>query len=235
MVSYLAVIQARMGSTRLPGKVMLDLCGWPVIWHIVERMKLSKKLDQIVVATSTQSKDDPLYEYVKKTGTNCFRGSESDVLGRFYSVSQKFPSKVVIRETADNPLVDPKLLDETIDYFEKERFQFVRTRGFPTGIGIEVFETELLHEAHTNAHSESEREHVTPYMFAAGRKYGEYASGRPLEGYRLTLDTKEDYELIREIYEHLYKGAHDFFLDDILRYLESRPEHISFGPKDTAQ
>jgi spore coat polysaccharide biosynthesis protein SpsF len=222
MISYLTVVQARMGSARLPGKVMLELCSAPVIRHVVERLGLSNKTGRIVVATSVNGSDDSLCGYLQGAGIDYFRGSETDVLDRFYQVSQCYPSDAVIRATADNPLVDPKILDETADFFERERFRYVKTHGFPVGVGIEIFTTELLEQAHRMSQSGFEREHVTPYMYTAQQSHGAYVSGHPTGQYRLTMDTRQDYELIRDIYEHLYHGVHDFFLDDILGYLKRK-------------
>lgn len=224
MYSYLGILQARMSSARLPGKVMLTLCGKPVVWHVIERLKLSKKIDKIVVAISSQSADDTLAGYLKEKGVECSRGSEQDVLERFHKASMEFPSYAVARATADNPLVDPVILDKTIEFFEKEHYRYVRTKGFPAGIGVEVFETGLLGETFRNARSSYEREHVTPYMYTTQQSHGEYTCGGESGNVRLTMDTMEDYEFIKDIYGHFFKGAHDFFLDDILRYLNDEQE-----------
>lgn len=222
MASYLTIVQARMGSTRLPGKVMLELCSKPVIWHVVERLKLSKNTDKIIVATSLESSNDPLCNYLKETGIDFFRGSEQDVLDRFYHASKQYPSDAVVRATADNPLVDPVIMDETIAFFEKGNFRYVKSEGFPSGIGIEVFSTEMLDEAHGMAHNNYEREHVTPYMYSVQQSHGSYGSTVPADQYRLTMDTPKDYELMQDIYKHLYHGFHSFFMEDILKYLNNR-------------
>lgn len=225
MASYLTVVQARMGSTRLPGKVMLELCTKPVIWHVVERLKLSKKGGKVVVATSQSRSDDSLCDYLKEADIEYFRGSEHDVLDRFYRASGQYPSELIVRATADNPLVDPIIMDETIAFFEREKFRYAKTKGYPPGIGIEVFDTDLLEEAYRNAHSDYEREHVTPYMFTAQPNHGDYKSMIQYDEPRLTMDTSEDYELIRDIYEQLYQGRHDFFMADILAYMKTRECH----------
>jgi spore coat polysaccharide biosynthesis protein SpsF len=222
MHKYLAVIQARMNSERLPGKVMLELCGRPVIGHVIDRLGISKKVDRIIVATTTNDSDDSLCEYLDKEYIDFFRGGENDVLGRFCEASRRYPSHSVVRATADNPLIDPKVLDETIRYSEDSGYRYVRTKGFPIGTGAEVFSSELLDEAGRNAKSAYEREHVTPYMYTSQENHGVHEYGGEYAGLRLTMDTRDDYEFIRDIYEHLYRGGHVFYIEDILRYVKGK-------------
>ena len=154
MDKYVAVLQARMGSSRLQGKVMRDLCGKPIVWHVAKRVGLSKRIGRIVVATSVQPSNDLLCEFLKSAGIAYYRGSETDVLDRFYRVSEMWPSHAIVRVTCDNPLVDPKILDETIGLFEEASWRYVKTQGFPAGIGAEVFTAELLREAYLTAQTE---------------------------------------------------------------------------------
>lgn len=232
MISYLAVIQAHMSSTRLPGKVMMELCSMPMIWHVIERVKLSKNIDRIVVAASLHSNDDILCNYLRTTGTVYLRGSEKDVLDRFFRISQIVPSEAIVRITSDNPLIDPKILDETISLFEKEHLDYVRTEGFPTGIGAEVFKTDLLKKAFDNAHTAYEREHVTPYMYTGQENSGAYTCGDVLGYLRFTVDTKEDFQNMQEIYSRFFKGTHDFFLEDILNYLKTKRELLNVNSRE---
>lgn len=237
MTPYLAIVQARMGSSRLPGKVMADLCCRPMIWHVLERLRLSKRVDLIVAAIPTGKKDDVLAGYLCGIGAKVFRGNEDDVLDRFCRASRLYPSGAVVRITADNPLFDPKILDDTIGYFEKSGFRYVRTGGFPLGVGAEVFETPLLEEAHARASSAREREHVTPYMYCSQESHGVYGSEKNLSRIRLTVDTREDLLLMKKIYGHFFRGVHNFFLDDVLAYLGeenglSRGGQDGAGPED---
>ena len=219
---YLTVIQARMGSSRLPGKVMKPLCGIPSIGHLLERLKRSQKCGKMIVATTLEPKDDVLCDYLKDAGVDFYRGSEKDVLQRFYEVSLLCPAQVMVRVTADNPLTDPLLLDEMIRLFEKSGCRYARLKGFPIGVGAEVFETSLLHEAWQNVQGDYEHEHVTPYMYTRQESMAEYTSEKDLSNIRLTMDTPEDYVRLQEIYTHLYKGRHDFYFKDILDYLDSK-------------
>lgn len=220
MIPYLAIIQARMGSSRLPKKVMADLCSRPLIWHVLERLNLSKKVNAVVVAIPQGTEDDSLYSYLRSIGVEVFRGSERDVLNRFFQASRLYPSQAVIRVTADNPLIDPQVLDKTIEYFEKTGYCYVRTGGFPLGIGAEVFTVPLLNEANRKAVSAYEREHVTPYMYLSQESHGVYENEKNQSGIRLTVDTEKDLLFMRKIYAHFFKGVHDFFLKDILAYLK---------------
>lgn len=219
MIPYLAIVQARMDSSRLPGKVMADLCSMPVIWHVLERLKLSERVGEVVVAIPTGAEDDILFTYLRKIGAEVFRGNENDVLSRFYNASLMHSSDAIVRVTADNPLFDPRVLDETIGYFERGGFRYARTEGFPIGVGAEVFVTSLLEDAHTRASSAYEREHVTPYMYTSQESHGIYDCGKNQSHVRLTVDTEEDLLFMRKIYGHFFKGVHNFFLDNILAYL----------------
>jgi spore coat polysaccharide biosynthesis protein SpsF len=219
MTEYLCIVQARMGSKRLPCKVMKPLCGIPIIYHILQRLSQCARLGRIIVATTTNTEDDALCAYLDTIGAAYYRGSAEDVLGRFYDVSRLYPAKAIVRATADNPLVDPKILDATIACFEKTGCRYARTTGFPTGIGAEVFEASLLKEAYEKAVTAYDREHVTPYMQSQAGA-GVLASKKDWGHIRLTVDTPEDYARMQKIYSHFYHGAHDFYLEDILAFLE---------------
>lgn len=232
MGKIIAIIQARMGSTRLPGKVLKKICGQPIIWHIVERAKMTKSLDQIVVATSNSKSDTCLYDYLTSNGILCIRGSEYDVLSRYFEGASKLNADVIVRLTGDNPLVDYKMIDYSIDYYNTSRLSFVSTMDvpcikhpFPLGVGCEVFSYELLKEAYYNAHNLYEREHVTPHMYLnSSKKQNNYS-------YRLTVDTPEDFVCVSKIYELLYHGKHDFCTDEIVHCLKLNPNITNINSK----
>jgi spore coat polysaccharide biosynthesis protein SpsF len=159
---------------------------------------------------------------LQNAGLAYVRGSETDVLGRFYQALRRWPSHAIVRVTCDNPLVDPKIMDETIGVFEETSWRYVKTQGFPVGVGVEVFTSELLREAHAAAQSAYEREHVTPYMYTAQTNHGCYKSREDLSDIRMTMDTARDYALIHDVYKHLYRGSHSFLLGDIMDYLQSQ-------------
>lgn len=221
-----AIIQARMGSTRLPNKVLKEISGKPLIWHIIERAKLAKNIDQIIVATSTNDLDTPLYDYLTSIDVLCIRGSEDDVLSRYYTAASDVGADIIVRLTGDNPLIDYKMLDDAIEYYHKSGLPYVSTIDVPTinkpiplGVGCEVFSYELLKEAHMNAMKSYEREHVTPYMYLDKIKTNR--SEIIPYSFRLTVDTIEDFSCISMIYELLYHGKHDFCTDEIIECLLS--------------
>lgn len=220
-----AIIQAHMSSSRLPGKVMKDLCGEPALYRMIERVRHSKLIDEIVIATSTLPCDDILIENCQKWGVATFRGSDSDVLSRYWGAAQAYPAEIYMRLTSDCPLIDPDQLDDTIRYFLDNGYRYVHGDGKqPGGIGGEVFTAELMKEAAEKSTEGYEHEHVTPYMYWKQDSVGEVPTKRNGSMYRITLDTPEDYEVIRLVYEALYQPGNHFTLDDILDFLDAHPE-----------
>ena len=163
----LAIIQARMGSTRFPGKVMETVCGKPLIEILLHRLSLSKKIDKIILATSINKENDTLSEFVEKLGFEVFRGSEYDVLDRYYQTAKLYSPKTVLRITGDCPLIDPKIVDKSINRYEQEKVDYlnnVTPPTYPDGMDVEIFSFETLNEAWNKADSNHEREHVSPYI-----------------------------------------------------------------------
>jgi len=164
------IIQARMGSSRLPGKMMMDLCGFPLIQWVIERCKRSTLLDEIVVATTKNAEDDALIETAYNLGVKTYRGSESDVLGRFVEAAKLYDAEVIVRVCADNPLVAPEEIDRLIDFFLKGRpdyaFNHIPKMGnnYPDGLGAEIFSYKLLKRISNVTHLIRHREHVTQYI-----------------------------------------------------------------------
>lgn len=220
-----AIIQAHMSSTRLPGKVMKDLCGMPALYRMIERVRHSKNIDEIVIATSTMDCDDVIIDACKEWGVSTFRGSNDDVLSRYWGAAQAYPAGTYMRLTSDCPLIDPDNLDDQIQYFWDNDYRYVHGDGkLPGGIGGEVFTAELLQEAAENATEGYEHEHVTPYMYWKQDSIGKVPTKRVGSQYRITLDTPEDYAVIKNVYEALYQPGNHFTLDEILDYLEAHPE-----------
>ena len=220
-----AIIQAHMSSERLPQKIMLDLEGEPVLFRMLERVKHSKLIDTIVVATSDLSCDDIVASSCKIWGVEVSRGSDSDVLSRYWKAAQEYPSDVYMRLTSDSPLIDPDYLDMCIDFYLAHSYRYVAGDGKnPIGIGCELFTAELLKEAAEKSTEPFEHEHVTPYMYWKQDSIGRVPSLRDATGIRITLDTKEDYEVIKTIYHELYQPGNRFTMNEILDYLEAHPE-----------
>ena len=226
-----AIIQARMGSTRLSGKVMKELCGQTILSHVIERVKQSKYIEEIIIATTVLERDNIIVEEATKNNVNVFRGSESDVLSRYYFAAKENEIDIVVRITSDCPLIDPKIIDELFQYYQNNNIEIVTNAGldinqrtYPRGLDVEVFSYEILDKAYKNAKENYQREHVTPYIYENASKVVSYKNEEDYSGYRWTLDTEEDFELIERIYNSLYRGKHDFYLSDIIKLVQKNPE-----------
>lgn len=230
-IDIAVIIQARMGSTRLPGKVLKLIYGQPVLWHVINRVKKSKYISKIVVATTDGKEDNEIYEYCIKNGFDVFRGSSEDVLDRYYQCSKKFKCKSIVRITADCPLHDANVIDKVIETYLRGDYDYVSNTfkyTYPDGLDTEVFSFNVLEETWKNAKLASEREHVTPYMKSNGLyKKSNVTSDKEYPIYRLTLDYDEDYEFIRKIYEGI--GKLDFRLDDVIKFLNKNPELLKLN------
>ena len=225
----IVLIQARMGSTRLPGKVLKKIRGKTLVGILLERLKKSKSIDKIIVATSTDVSNDGLVELVHSLGVEAYRGSENDVLDRFYNALQSHECDYVVRITADCPLIDPSLLDKVIDFAINENVDYVSNVGFgkehfPDGQDIEVFKIWALENAWNNAKLPSEREHVTPYIRSNKTNLftnANYDAEIDLGFIRMTVDEKEDFDAIEVLVNEL--GINCSWLDYanfILKYPE---------------
>lgn len=222
-MKIVAIIQARMGSTRLPGKVMMKLCGKTVLEHVITRVKQAKEIDDIIIATTVQEDDNCIVEETRKLGVKFFRGSEEDVLSRYYYAAKENDADVVVRITSDCPLIDPKIVDEIIRFYKKNEYDLVTNAGadlyqrtYPRGLDTEVFSFEKLENAYIEANKAYQREHVTPFIYENSNNTFYYKNDIDYSKYRWTLDTEEDFELINRIYEELYNGGHDFYFEEIL-------------------
>lgn len=226
------IIQARMGSTRLPGKVMKDLEGETVLYHVIERVKQSELIDEIVIATTIHERDDVIVEEAKRNDVEYFRGSEEDVLSRYYGAADKYDFDTTVRITSDCPLIDPNIIDEIIDFYIENPYRLVTNAGpnvekrtYPRGMDTEVFSFSTLEEAFENAKKTYQKEHVTPYIYENyENEIYYYKNENDLSEYRLTLDTPDDYKLIKKIYQELYEGEHNFYLEDIIDLFYQKPD-----------
>jgi spore coat polysaccharide biosynthesis protein SpsF len=229
-----AIIQARMGATRLPGKVLKLLCGYPVLGHVIRRVKASSRLDGIVVATTVSPADDAVAAACPSWGATCFRGSEQDVLSRYYGAAQMAGAEVIVRITADCPLYDPALLDRMLADFAQPDYtgavpdlmSNVIERFFPRGLDTEIVTFAALERTHREATHPYDREHVIPYIYQHPNLFRlrSYKEEPNLSGHRWTLDTPEDWQLIDAIYQELYRAGQMFTTDDVLNLLKKRPE-----------
>jgi spore coat polysaccharide biosynthesis protein SpsF len=223
-----------MGSTRLPGKVMLPLAGKPLILRMYERVDLAQYVGEIVVAITADESDNQLFKLCKQNSLNVFRGHSLDLLDRHYKAAKELNAEVVIKIPSDCPLIDPKIIDKVILYYinNKENFDFVSNLhppSYPDGNDVEIMSFESLENAWINAKKDFEREHTTPYIWENPDKFRignvVWESGHDYSmTHRFTLDFKEDYVFIQSVYDELYVNNNRFGLKDILVLLEKKPE-----------
>ena len=226
-MKIVAVVQARMGSSRLPGKVMKLINGMPVIELLLLRLSKSKLVDQIVVATSDADADIRLAEYVKNLGFSCSQGSENDVLERFHDAAKQYDADVIVRITGDCPLVDPNLVDQVIEGYltsEVDYFSNVMPPTYPDGLDVEVFSFNALERSHLKSQDSYEREHVTPYVRVSGFfQTGNMVSSEDFSQIRLTLDEHDDFTLIDQIFNYFSPDIH-FKWTEILNLKANMPD-----------
>jgi len=226
------VIQARMGSTRLPGKVMKPLLKKPVLWHIVTRAMEADQAAGVVVATTIKREDDIIERFCKNNKITLFRGSETDVLDRFFRCATSLQLSDVVRITADCPLHDPTVINRVIGGYLQNGYDYVSNTikyTYPDGLDVEVFSFDALAQAWRYARHPSEREHVTPYLRSNKRfKIKNIIAPKNYPDYRLTLDTFSDYQFIKRIYEAL--GRDRFSLDEVVEFLKKRPDLLKTMP-----
>lgn len=223
------IIQARTGSTRLPNKIFLDLAGKPVLERVIDRVRAAETVNQVVIACPDSEQNNIIEEFVDGLeGIGLFRGSEDDVLGRYYQAAKKYSADVVIRITSDCPLMDPEVIDKVVKVFLDNQSDYVANilgeRTYPRGLDIEVFSFATLEKMAQIATEAEDREHVTLYL----RKHPEEFSTANVthhtdySAYRLTLDEKDDYTLISKIYERM--PANDYSFEHVVALLEREPE-----------
>lgn len=229
-------VQARMGSTRLPGKVLKQVLGKPLLHYLLERLKHVKNASAIRVLTSTEPADDAIAHFCDKFGVSVYRGSKEDVLDRYYQAEQKYRPDAIVRITGDCPLIDPTIVDKVISTFNKEpsHWNYVSNslqRTFPRGLDTEIFTAAALEKTFREAKNPSEREHVTLYMYRHPEKFNlkNVASATDLSHHRWTVDTQEDFELIKLIIENLYPHNPLFTTQDILNLLQQHPEWVKIN------
>ncbi len=222
-----AIVQARMGSSRFPGKTLADLRGRPMLARVVERVQRADAVDRVVVATSTTPLDDPIAQFCRKEQISCFRGSEDDVLDRFYRAAKEQDADVLVRITADCPLIDAGVIERVIERFQRGDCDYVTNAlryTYPDGLDTEVFSMAALERAWREARKPSEREHVTPYLRSGKFRAVNVESDVPLEkSQRWTVDHPADLEFVKKVYA-AFDGRTDFEYQEVLQLLKGRPE-----------
>lgn len=234
-----AVIQARMGSTRLPGKILMEIAGKPMLGRVVERVRLAKTADHVIVATTEDPQDDIVAQYCVESGFSHIRGDGEDVLGRYLKAARATQAEVIVRITADCPLMDPEVIDKTVQAF-LERYPYIDfgsnrgtdelVRTYPIGMDVEVMTAEALERANREAKQAYQREHVTPYFYETGqdlRKASVDAKGK-YGDQRWAVDTAEDLAFVRAIYAH-FPDREDFGFDEVIELLEKQPSLLEIN------
>ncbi|MBV9441159.1 MAG: glycosyltransferase family protein [Acidobacteriaceae bacterium] len=225
-----AIVQARMSSTRLPGKVMLEAAGKPLLGHLWERLTYCRELDTVLIATTDNPADDVIEDYCNRVAIPVFRGHEQDVLDRYYQAAKQFGLNVVIRVTSDSPLVDPGLIDSTIRFFDEHRSEYdLVTNRHPIthadGLDFDVMTLAALEYVWRHATAKHQREHTVPYFWESGMRVFNVEDPQQLvRQHRWCLDYQEDYCLIKAIVDALYDRTRYFTTENILSYLAHHPE-----------
>lgn len=230
MKKIVAIVQARMGSTRLPGKVMMDLIGKPMLAHELARIYRAKKIDEIVVATTTSSCDDVIVRLCQEHGWHFYRGSEPDVLDRYYRCAKRAGADIVIRLTADCPLIEPAIIDKVVEAFLEKQPQidytsnFIPQRTYPRGLDTEVFSFSALERSWAEDKNLAFREHVTEYIVQNPGRFviAGVLNDNDYSFFRWTVDTPEDFALVKEIYT--FFGDNTFSWMDVLELMKKKPD-----------
>jgi spore coat polysaccharide biosynthesis protein SpsF len=240
-MNIVTIIQARRSSTRLPDKVMMPLAGKPLLLRMVERVQYSQLKGTVVVATTNEPSDDVIEELCRKNSIAVFRGSINDLLDRHYLAAKQFGADVVLKIPSDVPLIDPEIIDRVISFFldNKNKFDYVSNLHpptYPDGNDVEVMTFAALKNAYKNAIKDFEREHTTPYFWENPDKFKignvEWESGKDFSmTHRFTIDYKEDYDFIKQVYDELYSTNPCFGLNDILNLLKKTPAILFINSK----
>ena len=229
MVKIIAIVQARMDSLRLPGKVMKSIMAKPMLWHIINRLQNSELIDEVIIATTIDEKDNLVEDLANNNNFNVFRGSIDDVLDRYYQTAKKYKADVIVRITGDCPLIDPFVVDEVIQFFLDNEVDYASNTikpTYPDGLDTEVFTFDVLEKAWKEANLQSEREHVTPYFRNHPEIFnlGNFENTTDLSHMRWCVDRDNDLEFVQEVFQRLYNKKPLFLMKEVLDLLKENPE-----------
>jgi spore coat polysaccharide biosynthesis protein SpsF (cytidylyltransferase family) len=230
------VVQARLGSTRLPGKALMEIAGRPMLWHVLTRAAAIPGVDEVVLATTVSSEDDVLVDVARAAGLRVTRGSVEDVLDRFRAALLAHPADAVVRVTGDCPLLDPRVSGLVVEEYRRDRsldyVSNVHPPTYPDGLDAEVISPEALETAWREARLPSEREHVTPYVWRHPERFriANVSHHEDLSGLRWTVDDGRDLDFVRAVYAELSPdGTRSFGMAELLELLRARPELASLN------
>ena len=228
------IVQARMGSTRLPGKVLMNVDEKnPILYHVITQLQNCKFIDKIIVATTELKEDNRIEEFVTSMNIDCFRGSSNNVLERYYRCAQKFSLSTIVRITADNPLIDPTIVDDVINIFTSNSFDYVSnahiSRSFPYGTETEVFSFNALEKAWKNAKTDYDKEHVTPYFYSNPDKFNifDVINKKNISYLRWTVDKADDLKLVQIILSKIKKRP--VLMIDVIDLFSKEPNLIKIN------
>lgn len=229
MKKTVAIIQARMGSTRLQGKVLLPLCNITVLEHVIERVKMAKTIDHVIIATTVKPADKQIEKLVvglKDKRVTVYRGSEEDVLGRYFEAATLSRADIIVRITSDCPLIDPEVVDLVVNKFKKGSFDYVSNvlseRTYPRGLDVRAISYKVLERLHKEAVDNEDREHVTIFIEKNPKlfKTANVKNKTDYSFHRWTLDEPRDYRLIKLLFNSLYHKKRNFVMKDVLKLFE---------------
>ncbi len=235
-MSVNVILQARLSSTRLPGKVLKSIVNKPMLALQIERIKLAKSINKIIVATSNEQDDDAIALLCEGLNIPCFRGDLNDVLDRFYHAAEKYPSEHIVRLTGDCPLIEPTIIDQVVALHLKQKADYTSNcliPCLPDGLDVEVFTCKALIQSWKSAKKPSEREHVTQYIRNNDEIFTleNYQYSPDLSMHRWTVDEPKDFDLVEKIYQNLYPHKTNFTMKDVLTLLSKQPDLIKINNK----
>ena len=233
------IVQARMGSTRLPGKVLIPVLDKPILWHIVNRLRNSKLIEEIIIATTNKDRDKPIINMAKKYHIQSYAGSEEDLIDRFYQTSKLFNLDIVVRIAADRPVIDPQIVDKVVEFFLENLSDYDCVNNinhyqiYPHGLIVEVFSLSLVEKLWKEIKDPLRREWFTTVIYENPQKYRIFClkSDTHIPHLRLTLDYPEDLELTKFIYQNLYSEKSCFLLKDIIELYSHNQEIFNINRK----
>jgi spore coat polysaccharide biosynthesis protein SpsF len=228
------VVQARMSSSRLPGKVMMPILGKSLLFRMIERLQMTRHKTQIVIATSEDKSDDIIEQEASQINIPCYRGSLNNLLDRHYQVAKQYNADIVLKIPSDCPLIDPRIIDDVLDFYfnHEDRYDFVSNlhpATFPDGNDVEIMTMACIEKTWSGATRPLELEHTSPYIWENPEKFRignvVWETGKDYSmSHRFTIDYEADYLFIKRVYEELYPSKPDFSCEDILNLLEQKPE-----------
>jgi spore coat polysaccharide biosynthesis protein SpsF len=230
-MNRVAIIEARMKSSRLPGKVLKPILGKPMLELLIERIRQARRIDQIVVATTEAASDDPIDALTQSLNVGCFRGSEDDVLDRVLQAARRYSADIIVEITGDCPLIEAEKIDQMLGSYQHMKYDFMMNRldgSYPPGLGLRIFLKETLEKVNRLTQDPVDREHVTLYVWEHPELFSIYSFQNNLDqkywNIRLTVDNEEDFVFIGAIFSELYPRNPKFDLYDIIDLLERKPE-----------